>query len=57
MGDSTLHVTRDGEVACQRRPASVRIAEGGYRGKTLQGIDISHAQCRCAVRRERRSGE
>ena len=57
MGHSALDVTRDGEVACQRRPASVRIAKGGYRGETLQGIHIGHAQCRCAVRRESRSGK
>jgi hypothetical protein len=48
MGHSALDVTRDGEVACQRRPASVRIAERGQRNEAVQSIQVGPAQHRFA---------
>ena len=48
ISHSTLDVTRDGEVACQRRPAGIGIAERGQRNEAVQSVQVGHAQHRFA---------
>lgn len=48
MGHSTLDFTRDGEVAYQRRPAGIGIAQRGQRNEAVQRIQVGHGQRRFA---------